>query len=198
MILTALKLGKPVITANKALISAHGEELFAAAKAARANLYYEASVAGGIPIIKALRGGICGQPHHPHLRHRQRHLQLHPHPHEAGGARTLRRPCRRRNGWVTRRPIRRWTLTGWIPSTRSASWPRWRTAFGSSQSGFTSRASAPSRGRTSSLPANWVTPSSCWGWSRSRPAARAQSHPGFGLSGADSERARAGQRQSCF
>jgi homoserine dehydrogenase len=60
MILTALKLGKPVITANKALISAHGEELFAAAKKYRANLYYEASVAGGIPIIKALREGFVG------------------------------------------------------------------------------------------------------------------------------------------
>ena len=60
MILRALKLGKPVITANKALISAHGEELFAAAKASGANLYYEASVAGGIPIIKALREGFVG------------------------------------------------------------------------------------------------------------------------------------------
>jgi homoserine dehydrogenase len=60
MILTALKLGKPVITANKALISAHGEELFAAASRYRANLYYEASVAGGIPIIKSLRGGFVG------------------------------------------------------------------------------------------------------------------------------------------
>jgi homoserine dehydrogenase len=60
MILTALKLGKPVITANKALLSAHGEELFAAAKASGANLYYEASVAGGIPIIKALREGFVG------------------------------------------------------------------------------------------------------------------------------------------
>jgi homoserine dehydrogenase len=60
MVLTALKLGKPVITANKALLSAHGEELFAAAKASGANLYYEASVAGGIPIIKALREGFVG------------------------------------------------------------------------------------------------------------------------------------------
>ena len=60
MILTALKLGKPVITANKALISAHGEELFAAAKEYHTNLYYEASVAGGIPIIKALREGFVG------------------------------------------------------------------------------------------------------------------------------------------
>jgi homoserine dehydrogenase len=60
MILTALRLGKPVITANKALLSAHGEELFAAARQHGANLYYEASVAGGIPIIKALREGFVG------------------------------------------------------------------------------------------------------------------------------------------
>ncbi len=59
-ILAALKLGKPVITANKALLSAHGEELFAAAKKYGTNLYYEASVAGGIPIIKALREGFVG------------------------------------------------------------------------------------------------------------------------------------------
>jgi len=60
MILTALKLGKPVITANKALLSAHGEELFAAARQHQTNLYYEAAVAGGIPIIKALREGFVG------------------------------------------------------------------------------------------------------------------------------------------
>lgn len=60
MILTALKLGKTVITANKALISAHGEELFAAGRKSGANLYYEASVCGGIPIIKALREGFVG------------------------------------------------------------------------------------------------------------------------------------------
>jgi homoserine dehydrogenase len=60
MILAALKLGKPVITANKALLSAHGEELFAAAKEYGTNLYYEASVCGGIPIIKSLREGFVG------------------------------------------------------------------------------------------------------------------------------------------
>jgi len=60
MILTALKLGKPVITANKALLAAHGEELFAAASDYGTNLYYEASVCGGIPIIKALREGFVG------------------------------------------------------------------------------------------------------------------------------------------
>ena len=60
VILAALKLGKPVVTANKALLSAHGEELFAAAKKYGANLYYEASVCGGIPIIKSLREGFVG------------------------------------------------------------------------------------------------------------------------------------------
>lgn len=60
MVLSALRLGKPVVTANKALLSAHGEELFAVARANHTNLYYEASVAGGIPIIKALREGFVG------------------------------------------------------------------------------------------------------------------------------------------
>ena len=55
MVLAALAQGKTVVTANKALLSAHGPELFAAAAKSGANLYYEASVCGGIPIIKALR-----------------------------------------------------------------------------------------------------------------------------------------------
>lgn len=60
VVLAALAHGKPVVTANKALLSAHGEELFAAARANKANLYYEASVAGGIPIIKILRESLVG------------------------------------------------------------------------------------------------------------------------------------------
>jgi homoserine dehydrogenase len=57
MVLSALGQGKTVVTANKALLSAHGPELFAAAAKSGANLYYEASVCGGIPIIKSLREG---------------------------------------------------------------------------------------------------------------------------------------------
>jgi homoserine dehydrogenase len=60
VVLNALKLGKPVVTANKALLSAHGQELFEAAQSCGTNLYYEASVAGGIPIIKVLREGLIG------------------------------------------------------------------------------------------------------------------------------------------
>lgn len=58
--LRALKQGKPVVMANKALLSAYGEELFATAQNFGTNLYYEASVAGGIPIIKVLREGLIG------------------------------------------------------------------------------------------------------------------------------------------
>ncbi|MSR65491.1 MAG: homoserine dehydrogenase [Verrucomicrobiae bacterium] len=58
IILDALKHKKPVVTANKALLAHRGEELFAAAAKYHTNIFYEASVAGGIPIIKALREGL--------------------------------------------------------------------------------------------------------------------------------------------
>ena len=57
-ILQALNNKKHVVTANKALLALHGEELFAAAKANGVDIFFEASVAGGIPIIKALREGL--------------------------------------------------------------------------------------------------------------------------------------------
>ena len=60
MVLAALEKGKTVVTANKALLSAHGPELFASAAKNGASLYYEASVCGGIPIIKSLREGFVG------------------------------------------------------------------------------------------------------------------------------------------
>ena len=60
VVLAALRRGKPVVTANKALLSRHGEELFAEAARSGTNLYYEASVAGGIPIIKVLRESLVG------------------------------------------------------------------------------------------------------------------------------------------
>jgi homoserine dehydrogenase len=60
LILEALKLGKPVVTANKALLAEHGQEIFGAAEKSGAALYCEASVGGGIPVIKALREGLIG------------------------------------------------------------------------------------------------------------------------------------------
>ncbi len=58
-IMEALKQGKSVVTANKALLAKYGEELFAEAEKSGADIYYEASVAGGIPVIKALREGLA-------------------------------------------------------------------------------------------------------------------------------------------
>lgn len=54
----ALRSGKTVVTANKALLCHHGRRLFQLARRNNAHIYYEASVAGGIPIIKALREGL--------------------------------------------------------------------------------------------------------------------------------------------
>ena len=56
--LKAIEHGKHVVTANKALIAIHGNEIFAAAKAKGVIVAFEAAVAGGIPIIKALREGL--------------------------------------------------------------------------------------------------------------------------------------------
>jgi homoserine dehydrogenase len=56
----ALASGKHVVTANKALLAMHGAELAAAAEKKQAILAFEAAVAGGIPIIKALREGLVG------------------------------------------------------------------------------------------------------------------------------------------
>ncbi len=57
-VLTALQLGKPVVTANKAMIAEHGEEIFATARKHQTLVTFEAAVAGGIPIIKVLREGL--------------------------------------------------------------------------------------------------------------------------------------------
>jgi len=58
--LQAVNAGKHLVTANKALIAEHGNELFAAAQARGVAVAYEAAVAGGIPIIKAIREGLAG------------------------------------------------------------------------------------------------------------------------------------------
>ena len=61
MILEALAGGKSVVTANKELLANHGAELFEAAAKARADLSFEAAVAGGIPIIRPLRESLAGE-----------------------------------------------------------------------------------------------------------------------------------------
>ena len=58
LVLEAIAAGKHVVTANKALLAEHGTEIFAAAQAQGVMVAHEAAVAGGIPIIKALREGL--------------------------------------------------------------------------------------------------------------------------------------------
>lgn len=58
LVLDAIKAGKHVVTANKALLAVHGSEIFAAAREKGVMVAFEAAVAGGIPIIKALREGL--------------------------------------------------------------------------------------------------------------------------------------------
>lgn len=64
LILKALESGADVITANKALLAHHGPELFDAASKVGAQLYYEAAVAGAIPIIRPLRDSLAGDEVH--------------------------------------------------------------------------------------------------------------------------------------
>lgn len=58
--LEALKQGKPVITANKALLADHGEEIYKTARENNTGIYYEAAVGGGIPILRSQRAGLIG------------------------------------------------------------------------------------------------------------------------------------------
>jgi homoserine dehydrogenase len=61
LLLAALGSGKSVVTANKELLASHGEELFSAADEAGGDIYFEAAVAGGIPLIRPLRESLAGE-----------------------------------------------------------------------------------------------------------------------------------------
>jgi homoserine dehydrogenase len=58
-VLAAIAAGKHVVTANKALLAEHGAEVFEAAERAGVDIYYEAAVCGGVPIIRVLREGLA-------------------------------------------------------------------------------------------------------------------------------------------
>ncbi len=58
-VLAAIAAGKHVVTANKALLAEHGTEIFEAADKAQIDVYYEAAVCGGVPIIRVLREGLA-------------------------------------------------------------------------------------------------------------------------------------------
>jgi homoserine dehydrogenase len=64
LLLAAMQAGKSVITANKALLAEHGEQIHAASRRFDADLYYEASVAGAIPLLRPLRESLAGDTVH--------------------------------------------------------------------------------------------------------------------------------------
>ncbi len=64
LMLAALKSGRPVVTANKALLAENGAEIYGAAREYGADLYYEASVAGAIPLLRPLRESLAGDTVH--------------------------------------------------------------------------------------------------------------------------------------
>ena len=64
LVLSALRSGKPLVTANKELLARHGAEVLAAARAGGVRLYFEAAVAGGIPLIRPLQVSLAGETIH--------------------------------------------------------------------------------------------------------------------------------------
>ena len=86
-ILQALSTQKGVVTANKALLADHGEEVFEAAFNAKADLGFEASVGGGIPIIRSLTEGLAGNPSDVDYRYYEWNIKLYFNENDAGGER---------------------------------------------------------------------------------------------------------------
>ena len=76
----ALKKGKHVVTSNKELVATHGAELLELARQNNVNYLFEASVGGGIPILRPHDAVPVGQRGQRGVRHLKRHHQLYPHP----------------------------------------------------------------------------------------------------------------------
>ena len=147
----ALNAGKPVVTANKALIAEHGAELAVLAEAKGVPLLFEAAVMGGMPAVK-MRARGPGRRRDPlDRRHPQRHLQLHPHRDGGDGPRRSPTCSPRPSAWAMPRPTRPWTSAASTPPTRSRSWPRWPSAARPTTPPPRSRASTASSCWTSSM-----------------------------------------------
>ena len=127
----ALAGGKHLVTANKALLARHGQALAELAEAAGVALRFEAAVAGGIPVVKALTEGLAGQRDHPGDGGDERHLQLHPDA-DGGRGRALRAGARGgASASATPRPTRASTSAGSTRRRSSRSSSRRPSARGS-------------------------------------------------------------------
>ncbi len=144
----AIAAGKDVVTANKALLAHHGQALAEAAEAKGRCIRFEAAVAGGIPVIKALTEGLA--------------------------ANRIRRVMGVMNGTcnyiLTRMPVRwgTWKRTpplmsvASMPGTSCRCWRPSPLAPRSASTRWNWKASAASRSRISAMLPTWGTASSCW------------------------------------
>ena len=161
IMLQLLESGKDVVTANKALLAEHGPELFDRARELGRSIAFEASVAGGIPIIAnisqclsanqivSLDGILNGT------------TQFHPQQNARGRHGLRRRRSKKPSDSATRKPIPRSTSTAATPPRSSPSSPTWRSAPASIGKTFRGWASTGSTTATSASPRKWATASSC-------------------------------------
>jgi len=121
----ALSQGKPVVTANKNLLAEHGDELFALAAIHNLPIGFEASVAGGIPILRVIHESTAGDRTAIGARHTQWHSELHPH--RDGESWDRVRPMRSRKHSMRASPkqTRRLILMVRTLATSFAFWPAW-------------------------------------------------------------------------
>ena len=154
IMLELLRSGKDVVTANKALLAEHGAELFDAARELGRSIAFEASVAGGIPIITNISQCSVGQSDPVAARDPQRDEQLHRDP-DGGTGSTTQRPWRRPSGWAMPRRIRRWTSTAPTPPRSWRFWPTWPSARGCTGATSRGRASTRSTRPICATPGNW-------------------------------------------
>ena len=157
----ALKAGKPVVTANKALIAKRGVELFKLAREKNTCVAFEASAGGGIPIIDALCRGLSANRVDALLGIVNGTCNFILTKMTQNGWSYARRSKKRRD-WALRRPIPPWTCRDMIPRRNSRSLPAWRSTSESPNQTFPSPASTRSTRWTFSSLENWVTSLNCW------------------------------------
>ena len=164
IMLELLESGKDVVTANKALLAEHGPELFDRARELGRSIAFEASVAGGIPIIANISQCLSAnqiQSLHAILNGTSNFILTQM---EAHGTSLCRRGRAKPSGWAMPRPIRRWTSTAATPPRSWRSWPTWRSAPASTGTTSRDRASTRSTWPTCGTPRSWAIASSCWPW----------------------------------
>ena len=187
LILAALRHGASVVTANKALLAEDGGTLFEAAQRAGADLYFEAAVAGAIPIIRPLRESLVGDEITSvigivngttnYILDRMDTAGI-------GFAEALAEA----QLWATQRPIQQQTSRASTPQRRPRSWRAWHSTLGSPARMSTGKALPGSLLLTSLRHMTSAAWSSCWR-SASCPHLRRRCRPkgvGAGSSGDDS------------